>query len=149
MAGSTMKRVEVKIDSVTFWPLEARYTVTRNANQVGRRIGDSLQARVSIWADAHDVSRLSQANLIELWKMSTETKDPLHKVSVTWFLDDESKVLSNVEFQGWITTFETTNPTISGSNSPTASQVGINNLFYMEMAVVLDEANISKHKLHN
>jgi hypothetical protein len=90
--------------------------------------------------------------------MATETKDPLHKVSITYYSEDGDRVLSNVEFMGWINNFEFYNPAIGGEsrgagmghggapapalNSPS----GYNNLLYLEMAVVLDEANVSKHK---
>ena len=46
MAGTaTYKRVMCQVDSVKFYPIEARYSLSRSANQVGRRIGDSLQGR--------------------------------------------------------------------------------------------------------
>ncbi|HEY0096276.1 MAG TPA: hypothetical protein VGB96_18245, partial [Archangium sp.] len=95
---------------------------------------------------------------IELRKMATETKDPLHKVSITYYSEDGDRVLSNVEFMGWINNFEFYNPAIGGESrgagmghagAPTPalnSPNGYNNLLYLEMAVVLDEANVSKHK---
>ena len=111
MAGkATYKRVMVQVDSVKFYPIEARYSLSRSANQVGRRIGDSLQGRAFIYADIHDISRITQDDVINLWKMATETKDPLHKVAITYYSEDESKVLNNVEFMGWISVFETYNP---------------------------------------
>ena len=87
MAG-TFKRVMIEIDSVKFYPLEAKYALTRNSNQVGRRIGESLVGRAYVWVDAHAIDNISQAHQIELWKMATETKDPLHKVSITWYSED-------------------------------------------------------------
>jgi hypothetical protein len=158
MAGkATYKRVMVQVDSVKFYPIEARYSLSRSANQVGRRIGDSLQGRAFIYADIHDVSRITQDDVINLWKMATESKDPLHKVAITYYSEDESKVLNNVEFMGWISVFETYNPALNdgggrtagmgGSQAATTSITGYNNLMYMELAVVLDEANVAKHKL--
>ena len=142
MAGSaTYKRVMVEFDSIKFFPLEAQYQFSRNANQVGRRIGESMAGRAHILVDAHDVSNISQNNLIELWKHSTESKDPLHKVSITWYAEDADKVLANAEFMGWISLFEFMNPSIAGG-----STTGINNLLRIELTVVLDEANVSKHK---
>src|SRR5690349_14611133 len=113
MAGATYKRVMVEVDSVKFFPLEAKYALSRGANQVGRRIGESLTGRAFVWCDAHNVDSLTQANQIELWKMATENKDPLHKVSITYYQEDGDKVLSNVEFMGWISVFQYTNPKIS------------------------------------
>lgn len=156
MATVTYKRVMVRIDNVEFFPIEARYSLSRAANQVGRRIGDSLQARAFIWADAHDTSRISQNSTMELWKMATESKDPLHKVSITYYSEDADKVLANVEFQGWISVFEFSNPSLEGGNEARAEMggrgatmntvAGYNNLLYLELAVVLDEANVQKHK---
>jgi len=156
MATVTYKRVMVRIDNVEFYPIEARYTLSRAANQVGRRIGDSLLSRARIWADAHDTSRISQNSTMELWKMATESKDPLHKVSITYYAEDADKVLANVEFQGWISVFEFWNPTLEASadagaemgsrGSVVSPQAGYNNMLYMELAVVLDEANVQKHK---
>jgi hypothetical protein len=151
-----MKRVMIEIDSVKFFPLEAKYTLQRSANQVGRRIGESLVGRAYVWVDAHAIDNISQAHQIELWKMATETKDPLHKVSITWYSEDGDKVLTNAEFMGWISVFQYNNPKISaipgsagamgeGAASATA-QVGYNNLLYIELVVVLDETNVSKHK---
>ncbi len=158
MAGkATYKRVMCQVDSVKFYPIEARYSLSRSANQVGRRIGDSLQGRAFIYADIHDTSRITQDDVLNLWKMATESKDPLHKVSITYYSEDESKVLNNVEFMGWISVFETYNPALNdgggrtanmgGAQAATTSVTGYNNLMYMELAVVLDEANVTKHKL--
>ena len=156
MAG-THKRVMLEVDSVKFYPLEVKYTLQRNANQVGRRIGESLVGRAYVWVDAHATDNISQANQIELWKMATETKDPLHKVSITWYAEDADKVLTNAEFTGWVSVFQYNNPKISqipgaspislsGDGAGAQSQIGYNNLLYMELVVVLDETNVSKHK---
>lgn len=155
MAG-TFKRVKLEVGSVTFFPLEVKYSLTRSANQVGRRIGESLVGRAYAWVDAHATDNISQANQIELWKMATETKDPLHRVSITWYSEDGDKVLTNAEFQGWISVFQYNNPRISAiPGSPGAmgqeaasatAQLGYNNMLYMELVVVLDETNVSKHK---
>ncbi len=157
MAGSTYKRVMLEVDSVKFYPLEVKYVCSRNSNQVGRRIGESLQARLYFWVDPHDISRLSQAHLIELWKMATETKDPLHKISATWFLEDGDKVLCNMEFKGWLSVFQFSNPAVSGvpgtggvagdSDAAMGSQVAYNNMCYGELVVTLDESNVQAHKL--
>ena len=159
MATATYKRVLAEVDSVKFYPIEAKYAVSRAANQAGRRIGESMQARAFIWVDPHDTARLSQSHLIELWKMATETKDPLHKVSITYYAEDGEKVLSNVEFMGWIGVFQFTNPVLSGmtgaatvagdigsEGAALTSQVGYNNMLYLELIVALDEASVSKHK---
>jgi hypothetical protein len=156
MAG-TFKRVKLEVDSVAYYPLEVKYALQRNANQVGRRIGESLTGRAYAWVDAHAVDNISQANQIELWKMATETKDPLHKVSITWYAEDGDKVLMNAEFQGWVSVFQYNNPKISaipgappvylgGDGAGSTAQIGYNNLLYIELVVVLDETNISKHK---
>src|SRR5688572_18572673 len=103
---ATYNRVKVKIDSVEFRPSEGNYKVSRNANQVGRRVGDSVIGRVMIQVDASSLDNIPQAAQIELWKIATESKDPLHKVEITWYLDEADKVLHAVEFMGWITVFE-------------------------------------------
>ena len=156
MATATYKRVLVEIDSVKFYPIEAKYAVSRAANQAGRRIGESMQARAYIWVDPHDTARLSQNQMVELWKMATETKDPLHKVSITYYAEDGEKVLSNAEFMGWIGVFQFTNPVLSGmvgaagdlgaEGAALTTQVGYNNMLYLELVVALDEASVSKHK---
>ncbi|MBK8056891.1 MAG: hypothetical protein IPK33_03115 [Gemmatimonadetes bacterium] len=156
MATSTYKRVKCKIGSVEFYPIEVKYGMSRSANQVGRRIGESLQARAFVWVDPHDVARLSQDSLVNLWKIATEPKDPLYKVEVTWYLEDGDKVLSAAEFMGWISVFQFTNPALSGlpgtggdlsgKSSVVQSQTAYNNLLYLELVVTLDEPNISKHR---
>jgi hypothetical protein len=138
---ATYKRVMVEIDSVKFFPLEAHYQNSRNANQVGRRIGESLQGSATILVDAHDTSNISQDNLTELHKYSIESKDPLHKVSITWYREDGDNVLANAEFMGWVSAFEFVNPSAASGNTS-----GINNLLRIGLTVVLDEANVSKHK---
>lgn len=156
MAG-TFKRVMLEVDSVKFYPLEVKYTLQRNANQVGRRIGESLTGRAYVWVDAHATDNISQAHQIELWKMAVETKDPLHKVSITWYSEDGDKVLTNAEFMGWVSVFQYNNPKVSaipgappnflgGDGAGATAQVGYNNLLYLELVVVLDETNVSKHK---
>lgn len=157
MAGSaTYKRVMVEIDGVKFFPIEARYSLKRDSNHVGRRVGNSVAARAFIWADAHDVHAIAQDDTIALWKFATEANDPLHKVSITYYAEDGSKVLSNVEFKGWVSVFEYFNPTLSGNGAhqsagmgggPTAQALtGYNNLLYMEVTVTLDESAVNAHK---
>jgi hypothetical protein len=156
MAGATYKRVMLEIDSIKFFPMEVKYALSRAANNVGRRVGESLAGRAYVWVDAAHIDNLSQANQIELWKMATESKDPLHKVSITYYLDDSDKVLSNIEFMGWISVFQFSNPKVSmpPMGGGAMGQVGANttasnsftNLLYLELATVLDETNVSKHK---
>ena len=156
MANAVFKRVKCKIGSVEFYPIEVKYGLSRSANQVGRRIGESLQARTYIWVDPHDISRLSQDSLVNLWRIATEAKDPLYKVEITWYLEDGDKVLSAAEFMGWISVFQFTNPALgalpgsggelSGKSSVVQSQTAYNNLLYLELVVTLDEANVSKHR---
>lgn len=142
---ATYNRVKVKIGSVEFRPVEAKYTITRNANQVGRRVGDSLIGRVEVWMDASVLDNLPQSAQIDLWKIATESKDPLHKVEVTWYLDEADKVLHAVEFMGWIATFEVGNPQADVASGGVSS-VQFKNLLRLELAVVVDESNVSKHK---
>jgi hypothetical protein len=156
MAAATYKRVKVKIGSVEFYPIEAKYGLSRAANQVGRRIGESLQARAYLWSDPHDTTKLSQDSLVNLWKMATEPKDPLYKVEITWYAEDGDKVLASAEFQGWISIYQFTNPALgalpgqggelSAKASVLQSQVQYNNMLFMELVVVMDENNVSKHR---
>ncbi|MBX3145448.1 MAG: hypothetical protein KF785_01650 [Gemmatimonadales bacterium] len=142
---ATYNRVKVKIGSIEFRPVEAKYTITRNANQVGRRVGDSLIGRVEVWMDASVLDNLPQSAQIDLWKIATESKDPLHKIEVTWYLDEADKVLHAVEFMGWIAAFEVGNPQADVSGGGVSS-VQFKNLLRLELAVVVDESNVSKHK---
>lgn len=156
MAGATYKRVMLEVDSVKCYPMEVKYALSRQANNVGRRVGESLAGRAFVWVDAAHVDNLSQADQGELWKMSTEAKDPLHKVSITYYLDDSDKVLANIEFMGWVSVFQFSNPKVSlppvagGAMgqvaAATTASTSFTNLLYLELAVVLDEANVSKHK---
>ena len=154
----TYKRVMVDLGGVKFYPVEAKYSLARNANQAGRRIGDSLQARAYIWLDAHDTARLSQDQMIQLWKKATDPKDNPEKVSITYYHEDGDRVLSNVEFNGWISVFQTHNPAPNGQSLvaggdgstngvATQSFSGYNNVLYIEVVAALDEPNVSKHKL--
>lgn len=142
---ATYNRVKVKVDSVEFRPVEAQYEITRNANQVGRRVGDSLVGRLEVWLDASVLDNLPQSAQIELWKMATESKDPLHKVEVTWYLDEADKVLHAVEFMGWVCGFEVSNPQAE-VQAGGVSAVQFKNLMRLVFAVVVDESNVTKHK---
>jgi hypothetical protein len=142
---ATYNRVKVKIDSIEFRPVQATYRIARNANQVGRRIGDSLVGRVDIWMDASVIDNLSQSQQIELWKIATENKDPLHKCEITYYMDEADKVLHAVEFMGWISHFEVGNPVIE-TETVSTSQIGFKNLLKLELVVAVDESNVSKHK---
>ena len=148
---ATYNRVKVKIDSIEFRPIEARYRIVRNSNQVGRRIGDSLLGRVDIWMDASVIDNLSQSQQVELWKIATESKDPLHKVEITYYMDEADKVLHAVEFMGWIASFEVSNPTMGISTGEAREvraeiQYGVKNMLKLELVVAVDESNVSKHK---
>jgi hypothetical protein len=156
--ATTYKRVQVEIGSIKFFPQEARYALSRNTNQVGRRTGESVQARAYVWMEASDTSRLSQDDMIALWKKATDPKDEPEKVSITYYHDDDSRVLSNVEFMGWIAGFETFNPQPGGASfgrggggggggTDPVAMAGYNNILYLELVAALDDPNVSKHKL--
>lgn len=158
--ATTYKRVQVEVGAIKFFPQEARYAVTRDTNQVGRRIGESLKARAYVWMDAHDTSRLSQDDLIQLWKKATDPRDEPEKVSITYFHEDGDRVLSNVEFMGWIAAFETFNPQPNGAtfgrgnfgSAPVVAEngqfnSGYNNILYIELVAALDDPNVPRHKL--
>lgn len=157
MITTTYKRVQVEIGDVRFFPIEARYTLARNANHAGRRIGDSLQARAYVWLDVHDTARLSQDQLVLLWKKATDPKDNPEKVSITYFHEDGDRVLANVEFNGWISNLQLFNPApasgslMSGGNGTAGiaaeSLTGYNNVLQIELVAALDEPNVSRHKL--
>lgn len=150
------KRVKIKIGSVEFYPMEVQYVLSRQANNVGRRVGESMAARAYVWVDASTIDNLTQADQGELWKMSIESKDPLYKVEITYYLEDESKVLASIEFMSWVSVFQFSNP--KGAVPPTGggqmgdlsgmttATVSVANLLYLELPVVLDETNVSKHK---
>lgn len=140
---ATYNRVKVKIDSVEFRPSEVIYRVNRNANQVGRRVGDSVVGRVEIKVDSSILDNIPQAAQIELWKIATESKDPLHKVEITWYLDEADKVLHAVEFMGWISVFEVGNPPADVTGE---TVIQFKNLLRLELTVTVDESNVTKHK---
>lgn len=142
----TYNRVKVKIDGIEFRPVQATYRITRNANQVGRRIGDSLVARADIWMDASVIDNLTQSQQVELWKVATESKDPLHKVEITFYMDEADKVLHAVEFMGWISKFEVSNPVLEAETRNPESQISFKNLLKLELVAAVDESNVSKHK---
>lgn len=141
---ATYNRVKVKIDSVEFRPSEVSYKLSRNANQVGRRVGDSVVGRVDIDVDASILDNIPQSAQIELWKMATESKDPLHKVEITWYLDEADKVLHAVEFMGWVSGFQVGNPPAEVQTG--GSSVQFKNQLHIELTVVVDESNVTKHK---
>jgi len=156
MASSAYKRVKCKVGSVEFFPIEAKYALSRAANQVGRRVGESLVGRAHIWVDPNDLARISQDNLVALWRLATEARDPLYRVEMTWYLEDGDRVLCSAEFQGWISVFQFTNPamgvapglasTVSAIASVSDSALQYNNILYLELVVVLDEPSVSKHR---
>lgn len=98
--------------------------------------------------DASVIDNLSQSHQIELWKLSTESKDPLHKVEITYYMDEADKVLHAVEFMGWVSAFEVSNPTITMTSTEVRAdtQIGVKNLLRLELVVAVDETNVSKHK---
>jgi hypothetical protein len=146
----------IEIDSIKFFPMEVKYAVSRASNNVGKRVGESLAARAFVWVDAAHIDNIAQADQIELWKMSTEAKDPGHKVSITYYLDDSDKVLSNIEFNGWVSVFQYSNPKVSMTNvgggamgeaaAVATASSSFTNLLYLELTVMLDEPNVTKHK---
>ncbi len=141
--NTTYKRVVLEVEGgqkVTFFPAEAKYSVVRASNSIGRRSGEAIVARLNAWVDAHDTTRLSQESLLSLWRMATESKDPLYRVICTWYKDDADDVLGAVEFKGWVSNFALSNP---------PADPNVNNLFEIEFTVTLDEDNVTAHKMTN
>jgi hypothetical protein len=154
---TTYKPVFVEIGKVSFVPIEARYVVQRGIAPDGNRMSGDIKAYADIWIDAHDVNKLSQDDAIELWKLATETKNNPHKVSITYYTEDGDRVLSNAEFQGWISDFVFYNPGLDGGSGEQAAQMGghvargvragaYNNILYLHVVANLREDAIGKHK---
>jgi hypothetical protein len=140
--AATYKRVQAEVGSVRFYPLEAKYEISRGADETGRRTASPLVGRAHLWCDAGNTDSLSQEGQVELWRMATESEQPLHKVSITYYQEDGDKVLATVQFMGWVSVFQYTTPT----NSSLQSQVSYKNLLYIKLTLVLDETNASQHK---
>jgi hypothetical protein len=142
MPEATYKRVLAEVGGAKFYPPEAKYALSHDANQSGGRPAKRLVGRTYLWCDADNIDTISQATQIELWKMVTETNDSLHRVSITYYQEDGDKILASMEFMGWVSVFQYTTATKSSLHS----QVDYSNLLYIELAVALDEGNINKHR---
>lgn len=147
--AATMKRAVVSIDGAEIHCIEAHYVVTRASNPSGRRIGDSMRARAFFYAEIADTARNDADKVIQIWKLATETEDPLHKIEIAYYAEDAGKRLETIKFQGWISTFETFNPALAGTGTTGGGMnlSGYANVLYCEITVVLDDKNISKHQL--
>lgn len=148
---STVKRVKAKVGSIEFYPMEARYGV-ENVAPAGRP--KSYQARLHMWVDASDASRITPDAAVNLWRVATEHKDPPYKVEATWYAPDGKTALAAVEFTGDVSTFRFGNPALGVLPGPSDAMAGpsvppgqtLGPVLYLEARVRLDEANISRHR---
>lgn len=135
------RRVTVDIDGTEISALEAHYVVNRSSNQHGQRIGGTMQARAWFIAEIRNEAGNPPDNVIKLWNIATESTDPLHDVTITFYKNDVD-VLNVAKFRGWISTFEAYRPALGAGPGGGESA----NLLHCEIAVVLDSQTTSKHK---
>jgi hypothetical protein len=135
------KIVSVKVDDAEIFPLDAHYAVTRQSSQAGTRVGNSMQARAYFHADVSDKNLNKPANIIKLWKIATETKEPAHNVTIQYYKSDD-QVLHSVKFTGWVSAFEMYNGSGNGNARPGAEG---HTMLFCELTVMLDDSNFPKH----
>jgi hypothetical protein len=152
-----MKRVLVDIDGTEISAIEAHYVVSRASNQFGQRVANSMRARAYFYADIRETSTNGPDKVVSLWKIATETSDPLHSVTITFYKNDTDELVV-VKFKGWISIFEVWNPAVSTGESGNAGMGGTGgpslnsltqygNVLFCELGVVLDDENLSNHRL--
>ena len=146
------KRTEITIGDVQFRPDQVRYWMTRDATHHGTRVGESMQVRATVYMDASDTSRLPGDKLASLWDFAKGEKFDPKKVSIKYYKDDEAGgVVAEVQFKGWISHFETYNPSgragdSQGASSGIGSAVGTGQTLVIGLVGVLDDSNYGDHR---
>jgi hypothetical protein len=142
MASPT--RSTVTVDGTKFDAVSTQVTFTTAKDRAGMPQMGSLQTEIKVWVDFHDDTNLPHASLKKLFELANVvTRDKVKDIKIEFWKDDAHQdALCSYTFKGWISGFQTYNPTSDGNGS-------VNHLLVLDLEPALNQANFKDVNMSN
>lgn len=142
MASPT--RSTVTVDGTKFDAVSTQVTFTTAKDRAGMPQMGSLQTEIKVWVDFHDDTNLPHAALKKLFDLANVvTRDKVKDIKIEFWKDDAHQdALCSYSFKGWISGFQTCNPSGDGNGS-------LNHLLVLDLEPALNQANFKDVNMSN
>jgi len=136
-------RSTVTVDGTKFDAVSTQVAFTTAKDRAGMPQMGSLQTQIRIWVDFHDDTNLPNASLKKIFELANVvTRDKIKDIKIEFWKDDAHKdALCSYSFKGWISGFQTFNPSNEDS--------GLNHLLVLNLEPALNQANHKEVTMSN
>jgi hypothetical protein len=105
-------RSTVTVDGTKFDAVSTQVAFVTAKDRAGMPQMGSLQTQIKVWVDFHDDTNLPHASLKKLFELANVvTRDKIKDIKIEFWKDDSHQdALCSYSFKGWISGFQTCNP---------------------------------------
>ncbi len=158
---ATPYRCTVTIDSTKFDAVSTSVKFATQKDNAGMAQMGSLGSEIRVWADFHDDQNLPFSALKKFFDMANVvTRDKIKDIKIEYWKDDAKQdALLSYGFKGWISRFETANPTNStreldlGDDASGKDFAGLapslNHMLVLDLEPVLNQEHFTDVKVGN
>jgi hypothetical protein len=154
-------RCTVTIDGTKFDAVSTSVKFTTDKDKTGTAQMGSLGTEIRVWADFHDDQNLPFAAVKKFFDMANVvTRDKIKAIKIEFWKDDSHQdAICSYSFNGWISRFQTANPSDETSamnldgDDDEKQFAGIspklNHMLILDLEPVLNQKNYTEIKLGN
>ncbi|HLH04806.1 MAG TPA: hypothetical protein VKX25_18715 [Bryobacteraceae bacterium] len=157
-------RCTVTIDGTKFDAVSSSIKFGTEKDKAGMPQMGSLTTEIRVWADFHDDQNIPFGTMNKLFTLANVvTRDKIKPIKIEFWKDDSHQdALASYSFNGWISRFETANPSdatrllsldSSTGNGHSKNFQGIapqlNHMLVLDIEPVLNQQNFSDIRLSN
>src|SRR5713226_4405482 len=144
---ATPYRSTVTIDSTKFNAVWTFVRFSTQKDRAGMPEMGSLQTSIKVCVDFHDDTNLPHASLTKLFDLANVvSRDKIKDIKIEFWKDDAHQdALCSYSFRGWISGFETSNP----SSALTGDGPQLNHMLILDIEPALNQQNFKEIKLSN
>jgi hypothetical protein len=156
---ATPYRCTVTIDGTKFDAVSTSVRFGTDKDKTGMAQMGSLTTEIRVWADFHDDKNLPFSDLKKFFNLANVvTRDKIKDMKVEFWKDDSKQdALCSYAFKGWISRFETSNPSSSNTQINVADDdkhfqgiaPPLNHRLVLDLEPVLNQENFKEVKMSN
>ncbi len=155
-------RCTVTIDGTKFDAVSSSVRFSTEKDKTGMPQMGTLGSEIRVWADFHDEQNLPFGSLKKFFDLANVvSRDKIKDIKIEYWKDDSKQdALCSYGFKGWVSRFETCNPSdatrtagTGGGNGSGKSFQGlapqVNHLLILDLEPVLNQEHFTDVKLSN
>ena len=158
---ATPYRCTVTIDGTAFDAVSTSIKFITQKDQAGVALMGSLTTEVRVWVDFHDDTNLPFSALQKFFTLANVvTRDKIKPMKIEFWKDDSKQdALCSFSFNGWLSRFETCNPSDvsvqmildQGGNDKQFQGITpqLNHMLILDLEPVLNKQNFSSISMSN